>query len=80
MEGGENQDPARFYIEVIVQRGGRKLAVLWIHHAPTLQSAVEATVEFHCKTVHFNQLFGDKTIQNISKNDNFFNVSLFLFL
>ena len=51
MEGGENQETSRFYIEVNVPRGGRKLAVLQLHHGATLQSAVEATVGFQCKTV-----------------------------
>ena len=82
MEGGENHEPPRFCIEVNVPRGGRKLAVLRLHHGATLQSAVEATVDLHCKTVCFNQLFGDVNIFSIvlSKKDNFFNVSLFLFL
>ena len=47
MEGGENQEPPRFCIEVNVPRGGRKLAVLRLHHGATLQSAVEATVDLH---------------------------------
>ena len=59
MEGGENQEPSRFCIEVYVPRGGRKLAVLRVHHGATLRSAVEATVDRSCKTVCFNQLFGD---------------------
>ena len=48
----------------------------------TLQSAAEATVDIHCKTVCFNQLFGDVNIFSIvsSKKDNFFNVSQFLYL
>ena len=73
MEGGENHEPPRFCIEVNVPRGGRKLAVLRLHHGATLQSAVEATVDLHCKTVCFNQLFGDVNILDIvlSKNDNF---------
>ena len=49
MEGFENHEPPRFCIEVIVPRGGWKLAVLRLHGA-TLQSAVEATVDIHCKT------------------------------
>ena len=52
MEGGENQKPPRFCIEVNVPRG-RKLAVLQLQHGSTLLSAVEATVDFHCKTVCF---------------------------
>ena len=79
MEGGENHEPPRFCIEVNAPRGGRKLAVLRLRHAATLQSAVEATVDRHCKTVCFNQLFGDVKIFCIvlSKNYNFLNVSLF---
>ena len=65
MEGGENHEPPRFCIEVNVPRGGRKLAVLRLHHGATLQSAVEATVDLHCKTVCFNQLFGDVNIFSI---------------
>ena len=82
MEGGENHEPPRFCIEVNVPRGGRKLAVLRLHHVATLQSAVEATVDLHCKTVCFNQLFGDVIIFSIvlSKKVNFLNVSLFTFL
>ena len=49
MEGGENHEPPRFHIEVSVPREGRKLAVLQLHHGATLQSAVEATVDLHCK-------------------------------
>ena len=51
MEGVENHEPLRFCIEVIVLRGGRKLAVLRLHHGATLQSAVEATVDLNFKTV-----------------------------
>jgi hypothetical protein len=42
--------------------------------------AVEATVDLHCKTVCFYQLFGDVNIFSIalSKKDNFFNVLPFL--
>lgn len=82
MEGGENHEPPRFCIEVNVPRGGRKLAVLRLHHGATLQSAVEATVDLHCKTVCFNQLFGDVNIFSIvlSKRDNFLNVLTFVFL
>ena len=76
MEGGENHDPPRFCIEVNVPRGGLKLAVLWLHHGATLQSAVEATVDLHCKTVCLDQLYGDVIIVIIvlSKNDHFLNV------
>ena len=82
MEGGENHEPPRFSIEVNVPRGERKLAVLRLHHGAPLQSAVEATVDLHCKLVCFNQLFGDMIIFIIvlSKKDNFFNVLPFLFL
>ena len=54
MEGGENYGPPRFCIEVNVPRGGQKLAVLWLHHGATLQSAAEATIDVYCKTVCFN--------------------------
>ena len=53
MEGGENQEPPRFCIEVNVPRGGWKLAVLRLHHGATLQSVVEATVDLHYKTVNY---------------------------
>ena len=77
MEGGENHEPPRFCIEVNVPRGGRKLAVFRLHHGATLQSVVQATVDLHCKTVFFNQLYGDgiifsivlsylKTVQNVT--------------
>jgi hypothetical protein len=49
MDGGENHEPARFCIEVNVPRGGRKLAVLRLHYSATLQSSVDATVDFNCK-------------------------------
>jgi hypothetical protein len=65
MEGGEDPEPPRFSIEDNVLRGGRKLYVLRLHHGATLQNAVEATVDFHCKTVCFNQLFGDMNIFSI---------------
>jgi hypothetical protein len=48
-----------FFIEVNVYRGGWKIAVLQLFHGATLQSAVEGTVDLHCKTVCFNQLFGE---------------------
>ena len=57
MEGGENHAPPRFCIEVNVPRGGRKLAILWLHHGYTLQSDVEAIVDLHCKIMCFNQLY-----------------------
>ena len=58
------------------------LAVLCLHHGANLQSAAEATVDLYCKTMCFNQLFGDMNIFCIvlSKNDSFFTVSLFTFL
>ena len=59
MEGGDNHETPRFRIDFSVPRGGRKLAVLRLHHGATLQSAVEATVDLLCKIVFFNQLFGD---------------------
>ena len=65
MEGFENHEHPRFCIEVNVPRGGRKLTVLWLHHGVTLQSAVEATVAIHYKTVCFNQVFGDVNILSI---------------
>ena len=39
--------------------GGWKIAVLQLHHGATLEGAVEASVDLHCKTVCFNQLFSD---------------------
>ena len=54
MEGGETYEPPRLCIEV---RGGWELAVFRLHQGATLQSAVDATVDLHCKTVCFNQLF-----------------------
>jgi hypothetical protein len=82
MEGGENHEPPRFCIEVSVPRGGRKLAVLQLHHGATLQSAVEATVELFFKTVCLKLLFGDVNIFSIvlSEKDNFLNVLQFVFL
>ena len=81
MEGCENQELLRFCIEVNVPKGGGKLAVFWLHHGATLQSAVEATEDIHCKTMCFNQLFGDINIFSIvlSKKDHFFNVLTFIF-
>jgi hypothetical protein len=63
MEGGENHEPLRFCIEVNVSRG-RKLAVTRLHGA-NLQNSVDATVDLHCKTVRFNELFRDVNICNI---------------
>ena len=72
MEGGENHEPPKFCIEVNVPRGGRKLAVLWLHHCATLQSAVESTIALLCNIVCFNQLFGGVIGFSIvlSKKDN----------
>ena len=56
MEGGEAYEPPQFCIEVNVVRGGRKLAVLQLHHGATPDSAVEITVDLHCKTVTNNYL------------------------
>jgi hypothetical protein len=58
MEGGENHEPPMFCIKVNVPRGGWKLAVLRLYHGATLQSAVEATVDLHCKTMRFNPFLG----------------------
>ena len=73
---GENHEPPRFSIEVNLTRGERKLAVLRIHKGATLQNAVVATVDLHCKTLYFNKLFGDMNMFSIilSKKDNFLNV------
>ena len=61
MEGVENHKPPRFSIEVNVHRGGRKIAVLQLHHSATLEGAVQATVAvaLHYITVCINQLFGN---------------------
>ena len=71
MEGSEDHEPPRFCIEVSVPRGGRKLAVLQLQHGTTLQSAVKATVDLHCKAVCFNQLFGDVNIFSTVLSKNF---------
>ena len=80
MEGGETHEPPRSCFEVDVSRGGWKPAVLWLNHGATQQRAVEATVDLNCKTVSFNQLFGDVNILSIvsSKKVHFLNVTLFL--
>ena len=57
MEGGENHEPPRFCIEVIVPRGGWTLA----SSGYTIVLSY-ATVDLHCKIVCFNQLFGDVII------------------
>jgi hypothetical protein len=36
-----------------------------LHNGTTLHSAAEATVDLHCKTVCFNELFGDVNIFSI---------------
>jgi hypothetical protein len=59
VEGVESYELRRFCIEVNVARGGRKLAFLRLHHGASPGSAVEVTVDLHCKTVYFNKLFGD---------------------
>ena len=64
MEEGENHEPPRFCMEVNVPRGGRKLAVPWLHHGVTLPSAVEATIDLR-KVVCFNQLFSDVIIFSV---------------
>ena len=58
MEGGENHEPPKFCIEVYASKGGRKLAVLRLHHCATLQSAVEATVDLakHCSIKLFSDM------------------------
>ena len=79
--GSEIREPPRFCTEVNIPRGGQKLAVLRLYHGGTLQSAAEATVDLHCKTVHFNKLFGDVILFCIvlSKMDNFFMFHCFYF-
>ena len=51
MEGGEIHEPHRFYNAVNVPRGGWNLAVLQLNRGAALQSAVEATVDLHYKSV-----------------------------
>ena len=64
---GHTHEPPGFCIEINVPRGGRKLAVLRLHHGTTSESAVEATVDLHCKTVCFNQLFGENILYSFLK-------------
>ena len=73
MQGVRTMSLLGFVLKSNIPRGGQKLAVLRLHHGATLQSAVEATVDFHRKTVCLNQLFGDVNIFSIvlSKKDNF---------
>lgn len=59
VEGGEQHAQYMFCIEVNVAREEWKIAVLLVQHGATLQSSVETTVDIHCKTVCFNQVFGD---------------------
>ena len=59
MEGCEAYEPPRFCIEVNGARGGQTLADLRLHHGATPDSAFEVIVDLHCKTMYFNQLFGD---------------------
>jgi hypothetical protein len=78
MNGGENHEPPRFFIEVNVPRERWKKAVLRLHCGAAQKSAVDATVDLHCKTVCFNTFFGEVNIVSIvlSKKDNL-NVSPF---
>jgi hypothetical protein len=64
MEWGDNHEPPRFCIEVNVPKGRWKIAVLQLHHGATLEDAVEATVDLHCKQC-FNQLFFDVNIFSV---------------
>ena len=77
MEGRENHEPPKFCFEVNVCGGARKIAVLWLNPGATLEGAIEATVDLHCKTVCFNQLFSDINIFMVVlfKKDSFFQVS-----
>ena len=72
MEGGEAYGAPRFCIEVNVPRVGQKLAVLRLHHGASPDSAVEVTVDLHCKTLYY---FCHMNIFSIvlSKKDNFLN-------
>jgi hypothetical protein len=81
MERGENHELPRFCFEVNVPRGGRKLAVYSYTMVLTCRVLLRLLLTFIAKTVCFNQLFGGVKIFSIvlSKNDNFFNVSLFYF-
>ena len=77
MEAGENHKSPRFCIS-----RGQKLAVIRLHRGATLQSAVEAIVAFHCKTMCFIKLFGDVNMFSIvlSENDPFLNISQVFFI
>ena len=68
-----------FCIEVNVSRGGWKQAVLQTHHGATQQSAVEATVDLHRKTVCINTLIY-KSSQKFGHSYSFKGFSLFIFL
>ena len=65
MEAVTTMSLLSFALKFDVPRGGWKLAVLWLHHGATLQSAVETTVDLHCKTMCFNKLFGGVNILSI---------------
>ena len=60
-----------FLFKSSVPKGGRKLAVLRLHHGANPESAVEATVDLHCETVCFNQLFGDVNIFSLVLSEKF---------
>ena len=74
MEGGKNHERPRFCIEVNLPKGGCKIPFLRLHHGTTIQSAVDAAVDIHYKTVCFNLLFDDVNIFSVvlSKKDNLF--------
>jgi hypothetical protein len=82
MKGGEAYKPPGFYIEVNVARGGQKLVFLRLHHGTTPDSAVEVNVNLNCKTVYFNQLFGDMYIFSTvsSKSIPFLMFQFFIFM
>ena len=56
----------RFCVEVSVPREGWKVVVLQLYHGAILEGADEATVDLHCKTVCFNQLFEGVKVDLIS--------------
>ena len=59
MKGGENHEPPRSCIEVLMypEEDGSWLSFSYTMVLP--YSAAVATVDLHCKTVCFNKLFGD---------------------
>ena len=71
MEGGENQESLGYVLKSMYPEEDRSYL---LHCGATLQSATEATVDLHCKTVCINKLFGDVNIFRIvlSEKDNFF--------